>query len=149
MNFQNTREFAKQLDANDQLAQYKKNFIFLNITVKMLFILQVIHLDYKPKITKSYVDEIMNDWANMAVEGHFYADKPWWDYHERFCEPLSKIVGALPSEVGVMNTLTINLHLLLVSFYQPTATRYKIICEEKAFLQINICCKLKSRFMQK
>jgi kynureninase len=69
----------------------------------------------------------------MAVEGHFYSKKPWWDYHERFAEPLSKIVGAKPSEVTVMNTLTVNLHLMMVSFYRPTKTRYKIICEEKAF----------------
>jgi kynureninase len=69
----------------------------------------------------------------LAVEGHFYAEKPWWDYQERFAEPLSKLVGAKPSEVAVMNTLTVNLHLLMVSFYRPTPTRYKIICEEKAF----------------
>lgn len=133
MNFQNTREFAKQLDANDELALYKNEFYFPQHNGKDVIYFTGNSLGLQPKITKSYVDEIMNDWANMAVEGHFYSDKPWWDYHERFCEPLSKIVGALPSEVGVMNTLTINLHLLLVSFYQPTKTRYKIICEEKAF----------------
>lgn len=133
MNFQNTREFAKQLDANDELAHYKKEFYFPQHNGKDVIYFTGNSLGLQPKITKSYVDEIMNDWANMAVEGHFYADKPWWDYHERFCEPLSKIVGALPSEVGVMNTLTVNLHLLLVSFYQPTTTRFKIICEEKAF----------------
>src|SRR5690606_29969782 len=81
----------------------------------------------------AYVDEVMTDWAKLAVEGHFYADKPWWDYHERFCDPLSEVVGALPDEVAVMNTLTVNLHLLMVSFYQPTEKRYKILCEEKAF----------------
>jgi kynureninase len=75
----------------------------------------------------------MADWANLAVEGHFYSDKPWWDYQERFAVPLSEIVGAKPSEVGVMNTLTVNLHLLMVSFYNPTPHKYKIICEEKAF----------------
>jgi len=75
----------------------------------------------------------MTDWANLAVEGHFYSDKPWWDYQERFAAPLSGLVGAKPNEVTVMNTLTVNLHLLMVSFYQPTAKRYKIICEEKAF----------------
>ncbi|WMW77433.1 kynureninase [Flavobacterium sp. 20NA77.7] len=133
MNFQNTREFAKKLDANDELAHYKNEFYFPQHNGKDVIYFTGNSLGLQPKITKSYVDEIMNDWANMAVEGHFYSDKPWWDYHERFCEPLSKIVGALPSEVGVMNTLTINLHLLLVSFYQPTTTRFKIICEEKAF----------------
>lgn len=85
------------------------------------------------KRTKSYVDEIMNDWAELGVEGHFYAHKPWWDYQERFAKPLSKIVGCLPSEVTVMNTLTVNLHLMMVSFYRPTQNRYKIICEKKAF----------------
>ncbi|NJM78548.1 MAG: kynureninase, partial [Flavobacterium sp.] len=90
-------------------------------------------LGLQPKSAKTYVDEVMNDWANLAVEGHFYADKPWWDYHERFCQPLSEIVGAKPSEVGVMNTLTVNLHLLMVSFYRPTLKKFKIICEEKAF----------------
>lgn len=133
MKFQNTREFAKQLDANDELAHYKNEFYFPQHNGKDVIYFTGNSLGLQPKIAKLYVDEIMNDWAHMAVEGHFYADKPWWDYHERFCEPLSKIVGALPSEVGVMNTLTINLHLLLVSFYQPTKTRYKIICEEKAF----------------
>nr|WP_298655782.1 kynureninase [uncultured Flavobacterium sp.] len=133
MNFQNTREFAKQLDENDELAHYKNEFYFPQHNGKDVIYFTGNSLGLQPKITKSYVDEIMNDWANMAVEGHFYSDKPWWDYHELFCEPLSKIVGALPSEVGVMNTLTVNLHLLLVSFYQPTTTRFKIICEEKAF----------------
>src|SRR5690554_7101033 len=75
----------------------------------------------------------MKDWAELAVEGHFYADKPWWDYHERFAEPLSRVVGAKPSEVSVMNTLTVNLHLMMVSFYRPTTKRFKILCEEKAF----------------
>ena len=75
----------------------------------------------------------MDDWAKLAVEGHFYSEKPWWDYHERFAEPLSKIVGALPSEVTVMNTLTVNLHLLMVSFYRPTEKKFKILCEAKAF----------------
>jgi kynureninase len=74
-------------------------------------------LGLQPKRTKQYVDEVMADWGKLAVEGHFYAEKPWWDYHERFANPLSKIVGALPEEVAVMNTLSVNLHLLMVSFY--------------------------------
>src|SRR5690606_36345451 len=90
-------------------------------------------LGLQPKRAKKYVDEVMKDWAELAVEGHFYAEKPWWDYHERFAEPLSRVVGAKPSEVSVMNTLTVNLHLLMVSFYRPTQKRFKILCEEKAF----------------
>lgn len=133
MSFQNTREFAQQLDAQDELSNYRDEFIFPKINGKQVIYFTGNSLGLQPKRTKSYVDEVMNDWAKLAVEGHFYADKPWWDYHERFAIPLSKIVGAKPTEVTVMNTLTVNLHLLMVSFYRPTPKKYKIICEEKAF----------------
>ncbi len=133
MTFQNTREFAQQLDAQDELKNYRDEFIFPQHNGKNVVYFTGNSLGLQPKRTKQYVDEVMSDWANLAVEGHFYANKPWWDYHERFAQPLSQIVGAKPLEITVMNTLTINLHLLMVSFYQPTATRYKIICEEKAF----------------
>ena len=133
MTFQNTKAFAQELDKQDPLHHYKNEFIFPQHNGKKVVYFTGNSLGLQPKRTKKYVDEVMNDWANLAVEGHFYADKPWWDYHERFANPLSKIVGAKPSEVTVMNTLTVNLHLLMVSFYRPTKTRYKIICEEKAF----------------
>lgn len=133
MKFENTLEFAKQLDTQDELSKYRNEFIFPQINNKNVIYFTGNSLGLQPKSAKKYVDEVMNDWANLAVEGHFYADKPWWDYHERFCQPLSEIVGAKPSEVGVMNTLTVNLHLLMVSFYNPTPKKYKIICEEKAF----------------
>ncbi|MFE3871449.1 kynureninase [Flavobacterium sp. ZS1P70] len=133
MTFENTLEFAQKLDTQDQLNKYQNEFIFPKVNGKKVIYFTGNSLGLQPKRTKSYVDEVMNDWANLAVEGHFYSEKPWWDYHERFANPLSKIVGALPSEVTVMNTLTVNLHLLMVSFYRPTKTRYKIICEEKAF----------------
>jgi kynureninase len=133
MNFQNTLQYAQQLDAQDALSKYRAEFIFPQHDGKNVIYFTGNSLGLQPKRTKAYVDEVMNDWANLAVEGHFYAQKPWWDYHERFANPLSKLVGAKPSEVTVMNTLTVNLHLLMVSFYRPTKTRYKIICEEKAF----------------
>ncbi len=133
MNLQNTFDFAQQLDKEDPLAQYRNEFIFPKVNGKEVVYFVGNSLGLQPKLAKKYVDEVMSDWANLAVEGHFYAEKPWWDYQERFAEPLSKIVGAKPSEVAVMNTLTVNLHLLMVSFYRPTAERYKIICEEKAF----------------
>src|SRR5258708_31340144 len=75
----------------------------------------------------------LDDWAKLAGEGHFNALRPWLPYHEIFPKQLSKIIGCLPEEVVVMNSLTVNLHLLLVSFYRPTKQRYKIICEAKAF----------------
>ncbi len=133
MTFENSLEFAKELDSQDQLNKYQNEFIFPQVNGKKVIYFTGNSLGLQPKKTKGYVDEVMNDWANLAVEGHFYSQKPWWDYQERFANPLSKIVGALPSEVTVMNTLTVNLHLLMVSFYRPTKTRYKIICEEKAF----------------
>jgi kynureninase len=133
MIFENTREFAQSLDAQDGLNKYREEFIFPHVNGKQVIYFTGNSLGLQPKRTKSYVDEVMADWANLAVEGHFYADKPWWDYHERFAVPLSEIVGAKPTEVTVMNTLTVNLHLLMVSFYRPTIKKYKIICEEKAF----------------
>lgn len=133
MSFQNTREFARRLDSEDVLSHYRDEFLFPQHNGKNVIYFTGNSLGLQPKRTKKYVDDIMNDWANLAVEGHFFAEKPWWDYQERFAEPLSKIVGAKPSEVTVMNTLTVNLHLMMVSFYRPTTSRYKIICEEKAF----------------
>ena len=115
------------------MRKYRDEFHFPHVNGKQVIYFTGNSLGLQPKRTKAYVDEVMNDWANLAVEGHFYADKPWWDYQERFAVPLSDIVGAKPAEVGVMNTLTVNLHLLMVSFYNPTPQKYKIICEEKAF----------------
>ena len=133
MEFKNTLEFAQSLDATDKLGIYRDEFIFPKVNGKEVIYFTGNSLGLQPKRTKSFVDEVMNDWAELAVEGHFYAEKPWWDYHERLAEPLAKVVGALPEEISVMNTLTVNLHLLMVSFYRPTAKRFKIICEEKAF----------------
>lgn len=133
MEFKNTLQFAQSLDAQDDLSTYRDEFIFPTINGKEVIYFTGNSLGLQPKRTKSFVDEVMKDWAELAVEGHFYAEKPWWDYHERLAEPLAKVVGALPEEISVMNTLTVNLHLLMVSFYNPTQKRFKILCEEKAF----------------
>ncbi|MSP85564.1 MAG: kynureninase [Flavobacteriaceae bacterium] len=133
MKFQNTKEFAKELDKQDELSSYRNEFCFPQVKGKNVIYFAGNSLGLHSKRAKKYVDEVMTDWENLAVEGHFYAEKPWWDYHERFANPLSKIVGALPSEVTVMNTLTVNLHLMMVTFYKPTSKRFKILCEAKAF----------------
>ena len=133
MQFQNTLEFAKQLDANDSLKRYREEFYFPQVNDKNVIYFTGNSLGLQPKRTQKFVDEIMADWKNLAVEGHFYAEKPWWDYHERLSKPLANVVGANPEEVTVMNTLTVNLHLLMVSFYRPKGKRFKILCEEKAF----------------
>lgn len=131
--FQNALDFAKQLDENDELKNYRYQFVFPQHEGRNVIYFTGNSLGLQPKNANDYVTEVMQDWANLAVEGHFYAKKPWWDYHERLAEPLAKVVGAKPSEITVMNTLTVNLHLLMVSFYRPTPKKYKIICEEKAF----------------
>ncbi|WP_281755970.1 kynureninase [Neptunitalea chrysea] len=133
MQFQNTLAFARELDQQDELSKYRNEFHFPKVNGKDVIYFTGNSLGLQPKSAQKFVDDIMKDWKELAVEGHFYAEKPWWDYHERFAKPLSKIVGALPEEVTVMNTLTVNLHLLMVSFYRPTEKRFKIICEEKAF----------------
>lgn len=133
MAFLNTKEFAQELDKQDKLSSYRNEFSFPQVNGKNVIYFTGNSLGLHSKRAKIYVDEVMTDWENLAVEGHFYAEKPWWDYHERFANPLSKIVGALPSEVTVMNTLTVNLHLMMVTFYKPTPKRFKILCEAKAF----------------
>ncbi|WP_026933648.1 kynureninase [Christiangramia echinicola] len=133
MQFENSREFARQLDKEDKLSKYRNEFIFPKVNGKDVIYFVGNSLGLQPKTAQRYVDEIMKDWAELAVEGHFYAEKSWWDYHERFSQKLARVVGANPAEVTVMNTLTVNLHLLMVSFYRPSGKRYKIICEEKAF----------------
>ena len=133
MTFQNTLEFAKNLDIQDHLKEYRKEFYFPKVNGKQVIYFTGNSLGLLSKRAKNYVDDIMNDWQNLAIEGYFHAEKPWLDYHERFATPLSNIVGALPSEVTVMNTLTVNLHLLMVSFYKPQPKKFKILCEAKAF----------------
>ena len=133
MEFQNTLGFAQELDKKDVLAKYRKEFVYPKVNGQEVIYFTGNSLGLQPKRAKAFVDEIMTDWAELGVEGHFYADKPWWDYHERLIPPLAKVVGAKPEEVTVMNTLSVNLHFLMVSFYTPTKNRYKILCEEKAF----------------
>lgn len=133
MTYQNTLEFAKQQDAADPLKSYREKFYFPMMHGRETIYFTGNSLGLQPKATQDYVLNELEDWATFGVEGHFHARKPWLSYHEQFAEPLAKIVGAKPEEVVVMNQLTVNLHLLLVSFYKPTKTRYKILCEAKAF----------------
>ncbi len=133
MQFENKLDFAQGLDRSDPLRKYRDAFYFPKVNEKEVIYFTGNSLGLQPKHTQKYIDEVMTDWKELAVEGHFHAEKPWWDYHERLAAPLAKVVGAKTEEVTVMNTLTVNLHLLMVSFYRPTEKRYKILCEEKAF----------------
>src|SRR3954462_2437621 len=133
MNYLNTLEFAKQEDKNDPLRAYRDKFYFPMMHGRETIYFTGNSLGLQPKSTQDYVLNELEDWATFGVEGHFHSRKPWMPYHEQFAEPVAKLVGAKPEEVVVMNQLTVNLHILLVSFYRPTKTRYKILCEAKAF----------------
>jgi len=87
----------------------------------------------QPKSARAYIEQELQDWERLGVEGHFHAQNPWLPYHEILAAPTARLVGALPNEVVVMNSLTVNLHLMMVSFYRPTATRHQIVIESSAF----------------
>ena len=133
MQFENTAVFAKELDEIDILKDFRNKFYIPIINGKECIYFTGNSLGLQTKSTQDYVLNELEDWAKFGVEGHFHARKPWLPYHEIFPKQLSKIVGCLPEEVVVMNQLTVNLHLLMVSFYRPDKQRYKIICEAKAF----------------
>jgi len=132
--FDNSLEYAKKQDAADALASFRNKFhIPTNANGQEIIYFCGNSLGLQPKITSEYINEELNDWANLGVEGHVEGKHPWLPYHEFLTENMAKIVGAKPSEVVVMNTLTTNLHLMMVSFYQPTKTKYKIVVESDAF----------------
>ena len=131
--FTNTLEFAKSLDAHDVLAKYRQQFYFPKLNGKEAIYLTGNSLGLQPKTALVALEQELEDWKNYGVEGHFHGKNPWFHYHKFLTEKAAKVVGALPHEVVVMNNLTVNLHLMMVSFYRPTATRYKIIMEAGAF----------------
>ncbi len=134
MNYKNTEEFALQMDANDELKNYRNEFhIPFQKNGKQHLYFCGNSLGLQAKRTRKFIDQELEDWANFGVEGHFHAKNPWMPYHEFLTESYSKIVGAKKSEVVAMNTLTVNLHLMMVSFYRPTEKRHKIIIEHDAF----------------
>lgn len=132
-NFENTLAFAKEKDQQDPLRKWRNAFLFPSFTEKPVIYFTGNSLGLQPKQTQQYIQNELDDWAKWGVEGHFHARKPWVAYHEFLTEKSAKIVGADPKEVVVTHSLTTNLHLLMVSFYRPTAQRFKILCEGKAF----------------
>ncbi len=127
-------DYAKELDALDELSTYRNQFHIPKDTQgHELIYLCGNSLGLQPKSTKQYINQELEDWANLGVEGHIEGKTPWMHYHEFLTESMAKVVGAKPIEVVTMNTLTTNLHLLMVSFYKPTQKRYKIVIEADAF----------------
>jgi len=131
--YKTSLEFAQEKDFNDPLKAYRSKFHLPVINGIETIYFTGNSLGLQPKSTRKYIEEELEAWEKLGVEGHFDAKRPWFSYHEFLTEKLAKIVGAKPIEVVVTHSLTTNLHLLMVSFYQPSQTRYKIICEKKAF----------------
>ncbi len=133
MTFENTLDFAQKMDKNDPLRSFREMFYFPTFMNKEVVYFTGNSLGLQPKTTEKIIKEELGAWAKYGVEGHFLAQRPWFSYHEFLTEKLAKIVGAKPIEVVVTHSLTTNLHLLMVSFYQPKGKRTKILCEAKAF----------------
>ena len=132
--FEKSLSFAQQMDAADPLNIYREQFHLPKKADGEPYIyLCGNSLGLQPKSTKAAIEQELEDWKNYGVEGHFHAKRPWLPYHEFLTEAMAKVVGAKPIEVVVMNTLSVNLHLMMVSFYQPTTTRNKILIEYDAF----------------
>ena len=134
MNYNISKDFAINLDANDNLRSYQEKFYFpLKKNGEKHIYLCGNSLGLQSKNTNGFIQQELEDWKNLGVEGHLHARNPWLPYHEFLSESYSNIVGAKKSEVVAMNTLSVNLHLMMVSFYLPTKKRFKVIMEEDAF----------------
>ncbi len=134
MEYRTTHEYARSLDRKDDLKQFRGKFYLpRNRDGKPLIYLCGNSLGLQPKNVRAYIEQELEDWKNLGVEGHFHARHPWMPYHEFLTAQMAEIVGGLSHEVVVMNSLTVNLHLLMVSFYRPTPGRSKILVEYNPF----------------
>ena len=134
MQFSADEDFAKQLDAEDPLRHFRDKFhLPLGKDGKPLIYLAGNSLGLMPKSAKVAVDQELDDWAKLGVDAHLGAKAPWYTYHEALREPTARLVGAKPIEVICMNSLTVNLHLMMATFYRPTKSRFKILMEDPAF----------------
>ena len=129
-----TESFAERMDEQDSLRHFRERFyIPKQSNGEEVVYFTGNSLGLQPKTTREYIEQELKDWETLGVEGHFKAKNPWMPYHELLTEQMARVVGAKPIETVVMNSLTVNLHLLMVSFYRPTLTRHKIVIEAGAF----------------
>ncbi len=127
-------EYAQQCDAQDELSHFRNKFLLpKDGEGNDLIYLSGNSLGLQPTITSEYILKELDDWAKLGVEGHTKAEHPWLPYHEFLSRNMADLIGAKPGEVVMMNTLTTNLHLMMVSFYKPTKTKYKIVVESDTF----------------
>lgn len=145
--FQDSPAFAQAQDAADPLSRFREQFHFPRAPEGTRSLYFAGHsLGLQPKKAKDYVLAELEDWAHFGVEGHFTARNPWMPYHELLTASTARLVGAKPHEVAVMNTLTVNLHLLMVSFYRPTEKRHRILIEAGAFPSDQYAVASQARF---
>jgi kynureninase len=133
MTYENTVEFAEKMDAADPLKAYRSMFHIPQVDDVDCIYLCGNSLGLQPITVAATIAQELEDWRNLGVEGHFKGKNPWKDYHEFLTHQLAHVVGAKPIEVVAMNNLTVNLHLMMVSFYRPRMERHKILIEASAF----------------
>jgi len=134
MTFSADEDSSRQLDAEDPLRLFRERFhLPADAAGRPLIYFVGNSLGLMPRATRQIVAQELDDWARLGVDGHFDAATPWYSYHETLREPAARLVGALPNEVVCMNSLTVNLHLLMATFYRPTKSRHKILMEDPAF----------------
>jgi kynureninase len=134
MSFSADEEYALQLDADDPLRHFRDKFhLPLAKDGKPSIYFAGNSLGLMPKAARRIVEQELDDWAHLGVDAHLEATTPWYTYHETLREPTARLVGAKPIEVICMNSLTVNLHLMMATFYRPTKSRFKILMEDPAF----------------
>lgn len=133
MIYEKSLSFARELDKSDPLRAFRNKFHLPTLNGKPAIYLTGNSLGLQPKAVSKIVEEELDDWARLGVEGHVHARRPWVEYHKFTKKALAAIAGAKASEVVAMNQLTVNLHLLMVSFYRPSGKRFKILAEAGAF----------------
>jgi kynureninase len=141
------REYAHALDATDPLHAWRKRFVLPHDDAGHELVYLCGHsLGAQPALAADYVEEVMRNWRRLGVDGFFAGPRRWLDYHERALPALAALVGAQPQEVTVMNSLTVNLHLLLASFYRPAGTRTALLIEQSAFPSDRYAAESQVRF---
>ncbi|HEV3511740.1 MAG TPA: kynureninase [Candidatus Sulfotelmatobacter sp.] len=145
--FQSGEDFARKMDAADSLAHFRDRFWIPRTSGGEQCLYLCGHsLGLQPRTAASYLQEELRAWAELGVEAHFHASHPWMAYHRLLTQQTAELVGALPHEVVVMNSLTVNLHLMMASFYRPTNQRHKIVIERGAFPSDQYAVKSQIRF---
>jgi len=139
-------DFAIAMDERDPLREFRRRFLFPKAPSDDCVYLCGHSLGLQPASAAAYIDQELKDWARLGVEGHFHAENPWMPYHRLLTEQTAELVGAKPLEVVVMNSLTVNLHLMMVSFYRPTSKRHKVVVERGAFPSDQYAVKSQIRF---